>query len=232
MRKRAGMPESAEEFYARIAAAADDEGRLAFRRGVEDWETFPLDSSSWRLRPIGPLLDSERPRSAEDVADCWCRRVDANLDHVQAKIVWRDAHWVLGASRESGIPVTLFLEPRRHADLVDLPEERAAEMGRLLVVVAAAVEALPSVGRAHVCRWGDGSAHLHWWVRVAPPASRSCWGRFSRSGKNICHAYPRPSATRTCASSSTGSSTHTGACRWARCPMRRRMTVRLRASRR
>ncbi|HVD64326.1 MAG TPA: hypothetical protein VNC14_08535 [Lapillicoccus sp.] len=172
------MPESAEEFYARIAAAADDEGRLAFRRGVEDWETFPLDSSSWRLRPIGPLLDSERPRSAEDVADCWCRRVDANLDHGQAKIVWRDAHWVLGASRESGIPVTLFLEPRRHADLVDLPEERAAEMGRLLVVVAAAVEALPSVGRAHVCRWGDGSAHLHWWVMGRPARVPQLLGSF------------------------------------------------------
>ena len=164
--KRARMPESADEFYARIAAAADDEGRLAFRPGVEDWETFPLASPSWRLRQIGPLLDAERPRSAENAADCWCREVDADLDHVHAKIVWRDAHWVLGASRDTGIPVTLFLEPRRHGDLADMSEERAAEMGRLLV--AAAVEALPSVAQAHVCRWGDGSAHLHWWV-IGPP---------------------------------------------------------------
>jgi hypothetical protein len=148
--KRAAMPESAEEFYARIAVAAGDEGRLAFRRGVEDWETFPLDSPSWRLRPIGPLLDAERPRSAEDVADCWCRRVDADLDHVHAK----------------------------HGDLVDMHEERAAEMGRLLVVIATAVEALPSVGRAHVCRWGDGSAHLHWWVMGRPARIPQLLGSF------------------------------------------------------
>jgi hypothetical protein len=172
------MPESAEEFYGRIAAAADDEGRLAFPGGVDQWETFPLDSDSWRLRPIGPLLDAERPRSAENVVDCWCRHADANLDHVQASVVWRDAHWVLGASREIGIPITLFLEPRRHGDLADVEDARAAEMGRLLVVVAAAVEALPSVGRAHVSRWGDGSAHLHWWVMGRPARIPQLLGSF------------------------------------------------------
>jgi diadenosine tetraphosphate (Ap4A) HIT family hydrolase len=240
------MPESADEFYARIAAATDGEGRLAFRPGVEEWETFPLDSHSWRLRPIGPLLDTERPRSAENAADCWCREGDGDLDHVLAKIVWRDARWVLGASRDTGIPVTLFLEPRRHGDLADMSEERAAEMGRLLVVVAAAVEALPSVGRAHVCRWGDGSAHLHWWVMGRPARvpqllgsflplwershARTCGARSER--RSICRAYPPMSATRTCASSSIGSSTHTEACRWTRCRVRRPMTVRLRATRR
>ena len=37
----------------------------------------------------------------------------------------------------------------------------AAEMGLLMVRVTAAVEELPSVGRCHIGRYGDGGAHAH-----------------------------------------------------------------------
>ena len=113
------MPESAEEFYARIAAATDATGRLRLRSGVEEWDTFPLESPSWRLRPIEPLQDSDPPRRAESAGDCWCSRGDDELDHGPARIVWRDDHWLLGASQESSLPVTLFLEPRHHEDLAE-----------------------------------------------------------------------------------------------------------------
>jgi hypothetical protein len=46
-------------------------------------------------------------------------------------------------------------------DLADLPDDRAAELGLLTVRIARAIEALPHIARAHVSRWGDGSAHLH-----------------------------------------------------------------------
>jgi diadenosine tetraphosphate (Ap4A) HIT family hydrolase len=179
------MPESAKDYYARIAAATDDDDRLAFRRGVDEWDTFPLSPAggqSWQVRPIGPLLDADHPRRAEDAADCWCAGADDDLDHGQAHIVWRDEHWLIAASHETALPITLFVESRHHADLPDLADpattDRAAEMGRLLVVVAAAVEALPSVGRAHVCRWGDGSAHLHWWVMGRPARIPQLLGSF------------------------------------------------------
>ena len=34
-------------------------------------------------------------------------------------------------------------------------------MGRIMVHLGAAVEALPSVARVHVSRWGDGGSHAH-----------------------------------------------------------------------
>ena len=51
--------------------------------------------------------------------------------------------------------------PQAHHDLADLPADLAAELGRLTVVIAAAIEALPSVGRCQVTRYGDGGAHVH-----------------------------------------------------------------------
>ena len=54
-----------------------------------------------------------------------------------------------------------MLEPIAHHDLADLPDDRAAELGLLTVRIARAIEALPHIARAHVSRWGDGSAHLH-----------------------------------------------------------------------
>jgi hypothetical protein len=42
-----------------------------------------------------------------------------------------------------------------------VPDHLAAELGTLIVAVSAAVEALPSVGRVHMAKYGDGGAHLH-----------------------------------------------------------------------
>ena len=42
-----------------------------------------------------------------------------------------------------------------------MPDDLAGEMGRLIVAVSAAVEALPSVGRVQLAKYGDGGAHLH-----------------------------------------------------------------------
>ena len=42
-----------------------------------------------------------------------------------------------------------------------MPDELASEMGLLMVAITAAVEELPSVGRCHMGRYGDGGAHAH-----------------------------------------------------------------------
>ena len=62
----------------------------------------------------------------------------------------------------------MLLFPREHFDIDSLPPERAAELGPLLVRIEAAVRAVGDIGRVHVCRWGDGSEHLHWWFMARP----------------------------------------------------------------
>jgi len=54
-----------------------------------------------------------------------------------------------------------MLSPQAHHDFTTLPMDRAAEMGQIMVALGAAMEALPSVARVHVSKWGDGGAHAH-----------------------------------------------------------------------
>lgn len=160
---RDGMPESAEQFYARLVAAAGPDRRLPSLSAdaVSEWDIFPYESDSLVVRRLGPLQQVEPPRFGEDPASCWCadRR---RRDEAIADAVWHDDRWLVGPERATAVlPAWLILQPIDHLDLADLDAAGAAELGVLTVAVAAAVESLPSVGRAHVNRWGDGGAHLH-----------------------------------------------------------------------
>ena len=153
-------PETAEDFYARVAAATDDEGRLPV--AVEEmpgWDIFPFELDGLRIKPLQPLADEEPPRRGEDPAECWCAQ-DGPLPFAE-QILWSNERWVLVTDSRVRLPVSLNLMPRTHCDLTDVPEELHAEMGRLLVEVSAAIEALPGVGRVQVAKYGDGGAHLH-----------------------------------------------------------------------
>ena len=67
------------------------------------------------------------------------------------------------------MPVVVVLFPRSHyADPGDLSEEVAAELGVMISRVERAVRSVGEIGRVHVCRWGDGSEHLHWWFLARP----------------------------------------------------------------
>lgn len=66
------------------------------------------------------------------------------------------------------MPVVVFLQPREHCDIDTLSPERAAELGPLLLRGERACRAVGDIGRVHVCRWGDGSYHLHWWFMARP----------------------------------------------------------------
>jgi len=152
------MPESIEEFYARVKAAADDEGRLAMpAAGIPNWEIFPFESEGLRLKPLEPLAKAEAARDGEDPAQCRC----ASLRPDDEWVVWTDDHWKVRLFEESGAPLILMLSPKAHHDFTALPKDRAAEMGQIMVALGAAIEALPSVARVHVSKWGDGGAHTH-----------------------------------------------------------------------
>ncbi|PWN02893.1 hypothetical protein DJ010_10895 [Nocardioides silvaticus] len=152
--------ETPEEYYARIAAATDAEGRLPV--AVEEmpgWDIYPYEIASLRIKPLRPLDDEEPPRRGEDPAECWCNDPGAQLS--VAGTAWSNERWRLVLAQETRVPAWLILEPLTHCDLATVPDDLAEEMGRLVVAVAAAMEELPSVGRAQLYRFGDGGAHLH-----------------------------------------------------------------------
>ncbi|WP_183095600.1 hypothetical protein [Nocardioides stalactiti] len=152
--------ETPEEYYARVAAATDAEGRLTV--AVEEmpgWDIYPYEVDSLRIKPLRPLDDAEPPRRGEVPEECWCTDPDAQPP--VGGVAWRNERWRLALASESKVPVSLFLEPLVHCDLATVPDGLAGEMGRLVVAIAAAVEELPSVGRTQLYRFGDGGAHLH-----------------------------------------------------------------------
>jgi hypothetical protein len=81
--------------------------------------------------------------------------------------------------------------PRAHLDLGDLDEAAAAQLGHLLVRAERAVASLPGVGRVHVCRWGDGSEHLHFWLMARPARLPQVKGSFVAIWDDILPPLPR-----------------------------------------
>ena len=183
MARGAPVAESPEELYERALAAADAEGRLPVPP-VHEWETFPFDGDL-RTRPLLPPLASERPRLGEGGAECWrCDRGDADA-------LWSNERWLLTPlERPSGLPVIVILQPRAHHDLGDLPTDLAAELGALLVRVERAVASVGEIGRVHVCRWGDGSEHLHFWFMARPARLPQTIGSFAAIWDDILPPTP------------------------------------------
>lgn len=171
------MPETPEELYARAAGAL----RMP---PVDEWETFPFDGEM-RPRPLLQPADVERPRHGEGGIDC--RRCAARDD----EYLWTDGLWRLFALPPSGLPAIVMLEPREHlAEPGDLPDRLARELGVLLARIERAVRAIPHVGRVHVCRWGDGSEHLHWWFMARPARLPQLWGSFAAIWDDVLPPVP------------------------------------------
>lgn len=148
------MPLTPEEFLAHARAAADAEGRLAPLAEMAEWGTFPFEVDGLRIVPLEDVVLPEPSRVDVEPDDCTtCDRRDEG--------VWADEHWRMSWRGGTGVPLLLMLFPKEHYDLPNLPDERAAELGRLTAHIVRAIEALPHIARAHVYRVGDGGAHLH-----------------------------------------------------------------------
>jgi hypothetical protein len=165
------MGNRAREIYERAAATADADGRLALP-GVAEWDTFPFEGEL-RVRPLEEPAP-EPPRVGEDPADCHaCTAPDSEY-------LWTNERWRLGPMRApSGLPVVVILYPRAHVDLGDLDDELAAELGVLTVRIERAIRSLDGIGRVHVGRWGDGSAHCHVWYFGRPAGLLQLRGSFA-----------------------------------------------------
>jgi diadenosine tetraphosphate (Ap4A) HIT family hydrolase len=153
--------ETAEEFHARVAAATDDEGRLAV--AVEEmpgWDIFPFEIDSLQIKPLHPLAAAEPPRRGEDPAECWCAE-EVIPARIAGNVLWSNDRWLVTLDTHMRLPLACNLLPREHCDLTSVPDDLSGELGRLIVAISAAIEELPSVGRAQLAKYGDGGAHLH-----------------------------------------------------------------------
>lgn len=162
----ARTPETIEDYYARVRAATDDEGRLPVAaEEMPGWDIFPFEIDSLRVKPLQPLADVEPDRRGEDPAECHCTRPELPDD---GTLIWSNDRWRLTVIADTGLPIAASLGPKQHMDLPTMPPDWAAEFGQLTAVISAAIEALPSVGRAQLAKYGDGGAHLHVWFFGRP----------------------------------------------------------------
>jgi diadenosine tetraphosphate (Ap4A) HIT family hydrolase len=152
---------------------------------VEEWETWPFDGDV-RPRPLAPPEEMERPRHGEGGVDCR-RCATSDEDYL-----WTSERWRLWAfDRPTGLPVVVLLEPRAHyGEPGDLPDELAAELGLMLARVERAVRSVGEIGRVHVCRWGDGGEHLHWWFMARPARIPQLIGSFAAIWDDILPPTP------------------------------------------
>ena len=172
------MPESPEQLYERVA------GKLIVPPTAE-WETFPFDGEM-RLRELLPPSALDSPRRGAGGVDCHaCAATDEDY-------LWSNERWRLrGLDEPSGLPVVVLLEPRQHvAEPGDLPDELASELGPLIVRIERAVRSVGEIGRVHVCRWGDGSEHLHWWFIARPARLPQLTGSFAAIWDDVLPPLP------------------------------------------
>jgi len=154
------VAESAEEVYARVVAAVGEGGRLPLP-SLGEWDVFPWEAVSDRVVPKvlqAPADEPPRWGESEEKPCGSCRGFDPE------RVVWEDERWVLThQGAPSGLPLVVVLHTREHLDISDLGDDLASELGRITVRLTRIVGSLPNIGRVHVDRWGDGSAHFHLW---------------------------------------------------------------------
>ena len=159
------MAEPAEQIHRRALDAAGPAGRLP-APPLQEWDISPWEAIGSRVVPkaLQPPVDAEAPRRGEDGPD------DCFLCGGGATPVWENDRWVLTRPEgPTGLPLVLWLNAKEHLDFADMDDSLAAEFGVLAARLVRALESLENVGRGHMYRWGDGSAHLHTWF-VARPA--------------------------------------------------------------
>lgn len=160
------MPETPEELYER----ANDALRMP---PVEEWETFPFEGEM-RPRPLEPPTEIDRPRIGAGGVDCWtCNAKDEDF-------LWTNEHWKLSVGNmPPSIPMIALLHPREHyAEPGDVPDDLAADFGVVVARIERAIRSIGEIARVHVCRWGDGSEHLHWWFMARPARLPQLIGSF------------------------------------------------------
>ncbi len=131
--------------------------------GIPGWEIFPFEGDL-QVKVLDEPVLPEPPRFGEEGPQA-CRGCKEPLRNA----IWADDNWrVTHLGEPSGLPVMVMLCPLAHHDLTDLPGDLSAQLGPMLQRVERAILALGGIARVHVNRWGDGGAHLHFWLIARP----------------------------------------------------------------
>jgi len=154
------MAESAQDLYARIVADLGPEGRLPMTP-AQTWDVFPWEVVDGEIVPklLTPPLDADAPRSGDPGG----KPCGTCAGGGPGELLWENEEWTLRPMPRGGLPLILMLETKEHLEYTDLSDDQAADLGRLSLWIARIMESLDGIGRAHVMRIGDGSAHLHIW---------------------------------------------------------------------
>jgi diadenosine tetraphosphate (Ap4A) HIT family hydrolase len=142
------------------------------RSPMTEWDIFPFEGDI-RLKELAPPVIPEPARSGEPGGSpCGaCSRPDEHC-------LWVDDDWRALASPSPGAVPVVILETRAHHDLNDMPAELSSALGPMLQRIESALLATGRVGRVHVNRWGDGSAHFHIWLFARPLGATQLLGVF------------------------------------------------------
>jgi hypothetical protein len=158
------MPETPQEFYERVTAAAGPDGRLPVSADVAESEIFPFESDGFRVKVFERPVVPEPPRNG-DPGGSACHRCELG----ESGAFWADERWMLVPPGDSmGGPFAALLMPREHVDFGDVEGQLAADLGPLMVAIERAVKALGNIARVHVNIWGDGGSHFHVWFFARP----------------------------------------------------------------
>lgn len=180
------MPESADDLFARVRAASQG-GRLP-APAMSAWDIFPWEALEGAVVPkVLAEPAAEAPREGEEGgAPCF-----ACAGFEPERIVWEDERWVLTAMAEpSGLPLVLVLWTREHLDVGEFGDDEASELGRIANRLVRIIEAMPGIGRVHVNRWGDGSAHSHLWFFARPQGFEQIKGSYAVEWDDILPPVP------------------------------------------
>jgi diadenosine tetraphosphate (Ap4A) HIT family hydrolase len=172
------LPETPEELYER----AKDALRMP---PLEEWETFPFEGEM-RPRSLEPPSDVDRPRMGAGGVDCW------TCDAKDEDFLWTNERWKLSVwDKPPSIPMLALLHPREHyAEPGDLPDDLAADFGVVVARIERAIRSIGEIGRVHVCRWGDGGEHLHWWFMARPARLPQLIGSFVAIWEDVLPPLP------------------------------------------
>ena len=172
------MAESPEDLYARIVAEHGTDPRLPMTE-AQSWDVFPWEVVDGAMVPkvLTAPLDAEAPRMG-DPGGMDCSTCAGEVGPLGA-LLWENDAWTLRPMPRGGMPLILMLEPKEHLDFTDLSDEQAGDLGRLTMWITRIMESIDGIGRTHVMRIGDGSAHLHIWLVGRPERFSGILGSFA-----------------------------------------------------